>query len=54
MRNFYAFKVFVTGTALKRLLHLNHVIMGRLFYWLIVIAKAEENRLKIIGAILVF
>jgi len=51
MRNFYAFKVFVTGTALKMLLHSNHVIMGKLFYWLIVIAKAEENRLKIIPVI---
>jgi phosphoribosylformimino-5-aminoimidazole carboxamide ribotide isomerase len=30
------------------LLHSNHVIMSKLFYWLIVIAKAEENNLKII------
>lgn len=51
MRKFYAFKVFVTGTALKMLLPSNHVTMSKLFYWLIVIAKAEENRLKIIPVV---
>jgi phosphoribosylformimino-5-aminoimidazole carboxamide ribotide isomerase len=44
MRNFYAFKGFVARTA-------EDVVMSKLFYWLIVIAKAEENRLKIIPVI---
>ena len=43
MRNFYAFKGFVARTA--------EVIMSKLFYWLIIIARAEENRLKIIPVI---
>jgi phosphoribosylformimino-5-aminoimidazole carboxamide ribotide isomerase len=42
---------FLSQEPLKMLLRSNHVIMSKLFYWLIVIAKAEENRLRIIPVI---
>jgi phosphoribosylformimino-5-aminoimidazole carboxamide ribotide isomerase len=51
MRNFSAFKVFVTIHALKMLLRSNHVIMSKFFYWLVVIAKTEAQGLKIIPVV---
>jgi phosphoribosylformimino-5-aminoimidazole carboxamide ribotide isomerase len=50
MRNFYTFKVFVENIK-SRCCRLSYAVMSKLFYWLIIIAKAEVNRLKIIPVI---